>query len=581
VAISTLPRFLDTEAPRACAVLFLIAWMAVTACAPPPGDDVVATSDLGNITRDDLERYILSLSDEQRRPAADQTLVDWRRSKVDDLLIARALSDEAEPLLERPAAQSAVQQARFAVLVDAYVERFIDPEVDVSDEALRRYYDAHKEEFGHGEQIRLRNIFRRVDSDATPAERAAIRAEFEELLDALRNGASFGDIARTESDSETAHLHGLIGRLDRGQLDPKLEEIVWNLDEGEISDIIDTPVGFHIFRLDNHIEPSQLAFDEAKGRLARRLQKIGSEALFDEHFEKLLAESGASYNPEILAAREAVEPTTVVFELDDHLITMASIDRHRRVSTFFELRTQPADEWVKNVARNRLFVWKAERVGLDEEPEIQRRIDAAEREAKVRIATEKRVDAVIAELEAEGVLEAYYHDNLQRFQSPRLHRMRIIRSDFDSYEKPYDALELLVELRKKIESGETDMAEAARLYSDDPSASAGGDIGFLRIDGFGKWAGPRAQNVVAYLKPGELSEPLLVELYDRAQLTYERTGFLLVRIEEVRESEVIPYEQAGAQIRRQYVERHRPELEARIRDDVLSAIHARILEENL
>ena len=398
---------------------------------------------------------------------------------------------------------------------------------------------------------------------------------------ALRNGANFGDLARTESDSETAHLHGLIGRLDRGQLDPKLEEIVWNLDEGEISDIVDTPVGFHIFRLDNHIEPSQLAFDEAKSRLARRLQKLGSEALFDEHFEKLLDESGASYHPEMLAVREAVDPATVLFELDDHLITMADIDKHRRTTTFYELRTNPADEWLESVARNRLFVWKAEQTGLDKNPDFKARIEAVEREAMIRIATENRVDALIAELDADGELETYYHDNLQRFQSPRLHRMRIVRSDFDSHEKPYDALELLVDLAEKIEKGELDMADAARRYSDDPSASAGGDIGFLRIDGFGKWAGPRAQNVVAYMKPGELSEPLLVEVYDRSQLNYQRTGFLLVRIEEVKESDVIPYEQVKAQVRRQYVERHRPELESRIREEVFSAIHADIIEENL
>ena len=155
VVISILPRFLDTHGSRTCAVLFLIS-VRSTACAPPPGDETVATSDLGNITRDDLERYILSLSDEQRRPEADQTLVDWRRSKVEDLLIAQALTDEAASLLERPAVQSAVQQARFGALVEAYIERFIDPEVDVSDEALRRYYDEHPGEFGHAEQIRLR-----------------------------------------------------------------------------------------------------------------------------------------------------------------------------------------------------------------------------------------------------------------------------------------------------------------------------------------------------------------------------------------------------------------------------------------
>jgi parvulin-like peptidyl-prolyl isomerase len=557
-----------------------IAALALVACGEDQSE-LVARSDLGAVTRTDLEAYILALPTEKQRPAPEQTLEAWRLGQLEGLLVSDALAAEADGLLDEPEVAALVRRARLNALVEAYNSEYIDPQLDVSDEAVRRYYDEHVNEFGNEEQIRLSHIFRRVDREASPAERDAARAEMEELLVTLRRGANFGDLARERSDSETAHRHGLIGRLDRGALEPELEAIVWDLDEGELSEVVSTPVGFHIFRLDKKIPPTSVSFEEARERLRRRLERQGREQLENEHFERLLAESGAVYRPELVEQRAVVDPETSVFELEDYRIRIADVAAYVRTTGFLELRRLPPEEWLRTGAMGRLFVWKAQQEGLDQRPDVADAVDRAERQAKIEIAAQRHLNRQLDELEAAGELETFYDEHYLRFQTPTFHRMRIITAAFDRFAKPYDAFEMLDGLAQRIRAGSLDMADAARQSSDDLSASDGGDLGWVRLDAFGTWFGPRVQKEVVNLSPGDVSEPLLMEEYDRSQLRYERPGYVLVRIEETRPSRVRTFEEAREEVRDLYVERHRRELDTAMRRQELQSIHAEIVEENL
>lgn len=559
----------------------LVAVASLVGCAADERHDLVARSDVGDVTRAELEGYILSMPADKRRPDPDQNLHDWRQARLKDLLLTKAFEVQAEDLLDGPGAQSRLQRARLSVLVEAYTSTYIDAELDLSDEAIRQYYDQHIYELGNPDQIRLRHIFRRVDADAPASVWATTRAEMEELLSKLKADSNFGDIARTESDSETAPRHGLIGRLDRGTLDPELEEIVWNLEDGELSEVIETPVGFHIFKLDNHIPAARVDFDEARGRLARRMKNEHRERQFSEQFARLQEESGAVFRPELIESEDEVDPSTPVFELDDHVIRLADVTNYVNRTGFVELRRLPPLLWLENAARNRLFAWKAEKENLDEKDEVARQMKSAATKEKVQMVIDNRLQPRIVELEANGELRKHYDEHYLRFQTPMLHRFRIITVNFDRFAKPYDAYEFADDLAGQIRAGKIDMADAARRYSDDPSASAGGDLGWLRFDAFGTWFGPRVQNAVAGVGPGVVTDPLLMEYYDQSQLGYDRTGYVLVRLENVKEPEIRPYEEVRQQVQQRYIDRHRRQLEETIRETVLEEIHAEIIEENL
>ena len=574
--LRSFPRLIGR--PLVALALFGLTFLA--GCTADEQHDLVARSDTGNVTRADLEAYILSLPEGQRRPAKGQELSEWRRIKAENLVTREALIAETEAMADEAELDVRLEQVRGMVLADAFEEESITSQINITEDQVRAYYEEHKHEFGNKEQIRLRHIFRRVSGDASDSDRAAARAEMELLVEELRGGANFGDLAKERSDSDTAHLHGLIGRLDRGSLDPALEEIVWNLEDGEISDVVATPVGFHIFRLDDFIPAAGVTYEEARGRLIRRLEKHEKERLEAEIFEELLAESGASYHPELIGDDSAAADEELL-AIDTFVVRVADAQNHERQSKFIERRTAPASTWLYNLTAARLYLWKAEQEGLADRPEIAAKIKEAERRERYDIARERRLEGIYQELEADGTLEAHWDANYRRFQTPKLHRLRIIVSSFEGLDRPYDAYEKLAAIATKIRAGSLDMAEAARLFSDDASAVRGGNIGFIRLNGFGLWAGPRIQNAIARMDEGELSEPMLLENYDPANLQYDQPGYILLRVEEIKDPEVLPYEDSSDQVREHYYTQYPQEIEGKMRREVLAAVHAEIFEGNL
>jgi hypothetical protein len=76
------------------------------------------------------------------------------------------------------------------------------------------------------------------------------RKRAEEVLRVARSGASFAHLAEQYSeDSATADIGGSLGWVRRGQLAPALDEAAFHLKVGEISGIVQSDFGFHIFRL--------------------------------------------------------------------------------------------------------------------------------------------------------------------------------------------------------------------------------------------------------------------------------------------------------------------------------------------
>ncbi|MCD4751136.1 MAG: peptidylprolyl isomerase [Thermoanaerobaculales bacterium] len=558
------------------------ALVILAACGAGAGSkNLVARSDLGELTRADLEAYILTRPEVRRRPGEGESLKEWRAGLTRDLLMARALAAKGEELSSQPQFTAQIRQARETALVDAARQRLVDSRIDVDEEDLRLFYDEHPDLFGHPEQIRLRHIFRRVARDAIPQERARARAEMEQLLERIRGGGHFGDLAREYSDSETAHLEGLIGRITRGALDPSLEEIVWKLDEGEFSEVMETPVGFHFFNLDGRFEPSHMDFEDARGRLTRRLIREARERLEREALMQILAESQAVHRPELLDAGSKIGPGDVLFSISDRVITMADVQTYLDTASFLKARKTPPEEWLALAVRRELLLWKALQMDLATDPAFTAALEHAETEAKARVGASYYLQKRIAEHAEAGAVDEYYDQHYRRFQTPKMYRLRLITVNFEGYQRHYDVYELLEDLAKEIRSGRRDMAAAAREISDDLSAAAGGDTGWLLLEGIATWAGPRAQQAVIALKEGELSDPLLIERYDKASLTFDRDGYTLIRVENIRFPEVLTLEESWDKVVKRYSDVHRLEFEEETRREVFSEINAEILRKNL
>ena len=151
-------------------------------------------------------------------------------------------------------------------------EHFSGP-VQLTDKEVEDYYNANRAtKFTTPKQAKVRYVMVRLDpgADAKQKEAAQIRAN--RIVAEARGGKSFAELAKKESQDPSAEKGGEIGWLNQGQLPEALDKQIFALAKGEISEPIETPVGFHIVKVEDIKEEKTLSLAEAKPVITRELK---------------------------------------------------------------------------------------------------------------------------------------------------------------------------------------------------------------------------------------------------------------------------------------------------------------------
>jgi peptidyl-prolyl cis-trans isomerase C len=157
----------------------------------------------------------------------------------------------------------------------------------VSDAAIDAYYRDNRDRFLLPEAVTASHIMVRVNPDATAEQRGEARRRAAGIRDQILGGADFGRTARDLSeDTGTALSGGLVGTFRRGQMDPAFEAAAFSIKPGEISDVVETPYGFHVIRVDEHIAGRLQTRDEVRSDirtlLTERAEQEGLSTLIEE-----------------------------------------------------------------------------------------------------------------------------------------------------------------------------------------------------------------------------------------------------------------------------------------------------------
>ncbi|MFH1679662.1 MAG: peptidyl-prolyl cis-trans isomerase [Candidatus Eisenbacteria bacterium] len=119
--------------------------------------------------------------------------------------------------------------------------------VSVSANEMAAAYEEHRDEFRVPERSSLGYVlFPIIPSEE---DRNYLRTRMGEMVQRLREGTPFEDLARYHSEGPTAQQGGDIGSFRRGDLTPELEEVAFSLDPGEASEIIEGAKSFRIIQV--------------------------------------------------------------------------------------------------------------------------------------------------------------------------------------------------------------------------------------------------------------------------------------------------------------------------------------------
>ncbi|MDR0139490.1 peptidylprolyl isomerase [Metabacillus idriensis] len=146
------------------------------------------------------------------------------------------------------------------------IEKLLEPEIKISEDEMKTYFDENKESFAEPEQVKASHIL---------VEDAAKAKEVKEKLD---GGADFTELAKEYStDKSNSEKGGDLGYFAKGEMVAEFEEVAFAMKEGEISDPVKTEFGYHIIKFADKKAAADAVFEDKKEEI--------KETLFDQKMQ--------------------------------------------------------------------------------------------------------------------------------------------------------------------------------------------------------------------------------------------------------------------------------------------------------
>ena len=164
-------------------------------------------------------------------------------------------------------------------------ERYID-EVTFDENELDKYHRRHLEQFEILEKIKASHILIKVDEGTDEAVREEKKAFAEKLLEEVKAGKDFAELARVNSDDAASAVKGgNLGYFTRGSMVKPFEQAAFNMKPGDISEVVETTFGYHIIKVEEYTEPGVRSLEESMDEVKTGLRQEKAKQLA---FEKAM-----------------------------------------------------------------------------------------------------------------------------------------------------------------------------------------------------------------------------------------------------------------------------------------------------
>ena len=171
--------------------------------------------------------------------------------------------------------------------IDRVIKRQVMPSITISEEEIRRFYDANPKRYQTPEKIRLSHILIRLPPGEKPDDQSPARLKIEMIKNQLDQGEDFALLAKQYSEEPRREQGGDLGYVQRGQLLPQLDVVAFDLDVGAISPILTTALGFHLLRVKDHTPEEVAAFEDARPDIQRTLLQLKRDRAVQAYIDAL------------------------------------------------------------------------------------------------------------------------------------------------------------------------------------------------------------------------------------------------------------------------------------------------------
>jgi peptidyl-prolyl cis-trans isomerase SurA len=250
-----------------------------------------------DVLRDLIDQQLLLEKGKDLGITADTELI----KKLDEM--RKEMKLESMDDLEKAAQSQGISfedfklNLRNQIITQQVIGREVGQKMTIPKEEIQKFYDEHKSEMEQPEQIRLSEILvstdKKGDADSTDETQrlTAAEAKAKALLEQIRKGSSFEEVAKKSSDGPTAAQGGDLGGFKRGALAKELEDKTFAMKAGEVSDIIRTKQGFVILKVTEHHNAGVPPLNEIEGRIQDAIYMRKLQPALRAYLQKLREEA--------------------------------------------------------------------------------------------------------------------------------------------------------------------------------------------------------------------------------------------------------------------------------------------------
>ncbi len=167
--------------------------------------------------------------------------------------------------------------------------------VNVREREIRRYYKKYGENFATPAEIKARHILLKLAADASEELLHLKTKQLGELLDKIKGGISFEELAKKHSEDGTAAEGGDLGWFKPGEMVPEFEDVAFALEAGQVSEIARSPFGLHLIKVEQRKNEVIKSLEDVRGEITEILADSRAKKLLDEELDKLIELAGESF----------------------------------------------------------------------------------------------------------------------------------------------------------------------------------------------------------------------------------------------------------------------------------------------
>jgi peptidyl-prolyl cis-trans isomerase C len=249
-------------------------------------NNVLARVENIEITKQHLMNIIRSLPQQQMM---EVSTVEGRKRLLDELVAGELFYLEAmsNNINEEEEFKKILEEANHNLLQRYAVQKLLE-KVTVNEEDMKKYYEENKESFVSAEEVRAKHILVKEEEEA------------KKVKEEIEAGKSFEEAAKEYSTCPSKDKGGDLGFFSKGRMVPEFEKAAFELEIGELSDLVKTQFGYHLIVVEEKKESSIKTFDQVKEQIKQNLLRGEQTKVYTNKFNELKSKYSVEINEDEL-----------------------------------------------------------------------------------------------------------------------------------------------------------------------------------------------------------------------------------------------------------------------------------------